>query len=257
MVELVDDHDVEVIRSQRVELGGVQALDRGEDVVESGRARSTHPLLAERGIAQRVAERGQALVEDLLAMGNEQQAGPPQPLTERPVVQCRHDRLAGTGRGDEQVAVMPPLARQLEQLQQPFLERVRTQLDRAQNHVWAGVSPSGAGPLVVELGRVVGHEVAAGPVALEDRGELGDHVGVAGRRHPDVPLQACDLGRVGEVRRADVGGREAGLPVEHPGFGMEACRARVVGDPNAGAEVDELIDGRALGRIGVRRGEHP
>ena len=126
---------------------------------------------------------------------------------------------------------------------------MRTQLDRTQDHLRAGVSPSGTGSLVVELGRVVGHEVAAGPVALEDRGELGDHVGVAGRRHPDVPLQAGDLGRMGEVRRADVGGREAGLTVEHPGFGMEACRARVVGDANVGAEVDELIDCRALGRV--------
>ncbi len=190
-------------------------------------------------------------------MGNEQQARPRQPLTERPVVEGRHDRLAGTGRGHEQVAVMPTLARQLEQLQQRFLKGVRTQLDRTQDHLRAGVSPSDTGSLVVEVGRVVGHEVAARPVALEDRGELGDHVGVAGRRHPDVPLQAGDLGRMGEVRRADVDGREAGLAVEHPGFGMEACRGRVVGDANVGAEVDELIDCRALGRVGVGRREHP
>ena len=84
VVELVDDHDVEVVRAPSASSSAaVKALDRGEDVVESGRARSADPFLAERGVAQRVAECGQALVEDLLAMGDEQQAGPPQPLAER------------------------------------------------------------------------------------------------------------------------------------------------------------------------------
>ena len=48
VMELVDDHDVEVIGGQRVEVGGMQALDRREDVLEAGRAGSADPLLAER-----------------------------------------------------------------------------------------------------------------------------------------------------------------------------------------------------------------
>ena len=110
--------------------------------------------------------------------------------------------------------------------------------------------------LVVELGRVVGDEVAALPVALEDRVELGEHVGVAGRRRADVPLQAGDLGRVGEVRRADVGGREARAAVEDPRLGVQAGGAEVVGDPHVGAEVGELVERGPLGGARVGGGEH-
>ena len=75
VVELVDDDDVEVIGRQRGEVAGVEALDRGEDVLEPCRSRATDPLLAERGVAERVAEGGEALVEDLLAVSDEQQPG--------------------------------------------------------------------------------------------------------------------------------------------------------------------------------------
>ena len=74
VMELVDDHDVEVIGRRFVEVGGVEALDRSEDVVEALRAGAADPLLAERRFAQRVAEGRQALVEDLLAVRDEQQA---------------------------------------------------------------------------------------------------------------------------------------------------------------------------------------
>ena len=73
VVELVDDDDVEVIGWQRVEAAGVEALDRCEHVLEPVRSCATDPLLAEGWVAQRVAERGEALVEDLLAVGDEQQ----------------------------------------------------------------------------------------------------------------------------------------------------------------------------------------
>ena len=73
MVELVDDHDVEVIGREVVEVGGVETLDRGEDVLEALRPGAADPLLAERRVAQRVAEGGQALIEDLVAVRDEQQ----------------------------------------------------------------------------------------------------------------------------------------------------------------------------------------
>jgi hypothetical protein len=110
VVELIDDDDVEVVRRQCVEVGGAEALDRGEDVVEPGRARAADPFLAERGVAHRIAERRQALVEDLFAVGDEQQTRPWQPSSKRSVVQRCHHGLAGTGGGDEQVAVMTALA---------------------------------------------------------------------------------------------------------------------------------------------------
>ena len=136
------------------------------------------------------------------------------------------------------------LARQLDQLQQPLLERVGPQLDRAEDDLWAGVGPAGRAPLLVELVGVVGDEVAALPVAVEHGGELGDDVGVAGCRGPHVPLEPGHLRRVGEVRRADVGGREAGPAVEDPRLGVQARRAEVVGDAHLGAEVDELVERR-------------
>ena len=76
-----------------------------------GRAPPTH-FSPNDGIAERVAERGEALVEDLLAVGDEQQSGSVESAAECPVVECRHHGLAGAGRGDEQVAVMAALSRQ-------------------------------------------------------------------------------------------------------------------------------------------------
>ena len=74
MVELVDDYNVEVIRLEMREVSGVETLDRSKDVLEVKRPRSANPLFAEVGVTERVAERGQRLIEDLLAMGDEQEA---------------------------------------------------------------------------------------------------------------------------------------------------------------------------------------
>ena len=101
VVELVDDHHVEVIGREVVEVGGVEALDRGEDMVEVLRARAADPLLAERRVAQRMAKRGQALVEDLVAVRDEQQASARQFVTQARVVDGGHHGLAGAGGGDE------------------------------------------------------------------------------------------------------------------------------------------------------------
>ncbi len=87
-----------------------------------GRAPPTH-FSPNDGVAERVAEGGEALVEDLLAVGDEQQAGPGELLAEPPVVERGHHRLAGAGGGDEQVAVVALLAGELDQLEQPLLER--------------------------------------------------------------------------------------------------------------------------------------
>ena len=74
MVELVDGHDVEVRRFDAADVGSVQTLNRCEHMLELPR-RCRNPLLAERRIAQRVPERRAALVEDLLAVGHEQEGG--------------------------------------------------------------------------------------------------------------------------------------------------------------------------------------
>ena len=109
VMELVDDHHIEMVGRQRGEIAGVQTLDRREHVVESCWSRSTHPLLTERCVAQRVAECGETLIEDLLTVCDEQQPGSIQPAAQRGIVECGHDGLAGARCGDEQVAVMVSL----------------------------------------------------------------------------------------------------------------------------------------------------
>ena len=133
VMELVDDHDVEMGGVEGGEPGGVQALDRREHVLERLRSMPSDPQLAEGVIAEAVAERRQALSQDLLAVRDEQQARARQALPKPRVVDRGHDRLAGSGRGDEQVSVVAALAGQLDLLEQALLERLRPELDRTQH----------------------------------------------------------------------------------------------------------------------------
>ena len=70
---VVHDQDIEVRGVDVPDICAVQALDRSEDVLESSGPLSSDPLLAERGVSQRVAERRPALVEDLLTVGDEKE----------------------------------------------------------------------------------------------------------------------------------------------------------------------------------------
>ncbi len=72
VVELVDDDHVEVIWCQVIEVAGVEALDRGEDVIEPPRSRSANPHLTEGRLPEGVAEGGGAGVEDLLGVSDEE-----------------------------------------------------------------------------------------------------------------------------------------------------------------------------------------
>src|SRR5680860_333730 len=148
-------------------------------MLEAGWLRPTHPLRAEAWVTEGVAEGGEALVEDLLAVRDEQESGPVELLAQAGVVERGHHRLARAGGGDEQVAVEPPLSGHPDQLEQSFLEREGTQLDGAQDHLRAGVGPTGPTLLVLELVGVVEEVVTACPVALEHGPELGDQVRIA------------------------------------------------------------------------------
>ena len=76
--------------------------------------------------------------------------------------------------------------------------------------------------------------------------------------HANVPLEAVEQRRVGQVRRPDVGGREARIPSEEPGFRVESGLGCLVRDldlrPLAPAE---LVDRPALGRPRVDACNHP
>src|SRR3546814_777926 len=97
MVELIDDHDIEVIGRQVLEPPCTEALNGGEDVLEASRAIATDPKLAKGRVAECVPEGGQALVKDFFAVGDEKQARPWQPFAQPLVVQRSHDCLARPG----------------------------------------------------------------------------------------------------------------------------------------------------------------
>lgn len=118
------------------------------------------------------------------------------------------ERGVGVG-GEGGVDVVDPAVEYAQKLEQPLLEQMRAKLDRAQDDVRAPVDGGGSLAFGLELLEVMGDEVAAEPVAVEHRPELGDDIGIACRRDPDVPLQAGHLCGVGEVRRPDVCRREA------------------------------------------------
>jgi hypothetical protein len=170
VVELVDDDDVEVARIEVGEPGGAEALDRREHVIEAARTLTADPALAEGWVAQRVAEGREALFEDLLAVGHEQQAGSRQRGPQARVVDGRHHRLAGARRRDEQVAVVTLLPSHGHLLEQPLLKRLEAQLDRAQQQRLARTGRPLA--FISELRWIIGYEVAAVPVAFEHRGDL-------------------------------------------------------------------------------------
>jgi hypothetical protein len=81
------------------------------------------------------------------------------------------------GGGDEQVAVVALLAGERDLFEQSLMKDLGTQLDGAEHQARSGMR-LGCG-LRRELVCLVGDEVAAVPVALEDGADLGDDVGVA------------------------------------------------------------------------------
>jgi hypothetical protein len=132
VVELVDDDDVEVIGLEVCEARSMERLDRGKHVVEGPGLLVRHPHLAERRVAQRVPERGQALLEDLAPVRDEQESRARKAPLQARVVDGRHDGLARSGGGDEQVLVVALLAREGDLFEQSFLERLGAQLEGAE-----------------------------------------------------------------------------------------------------------------------------
>jgi hypothetical protein len=68
-MELVHHDHVEVRRVEVRDTCGVQALDRGEDVLEPRGSFTAHPALAKRVLAEAMAKSGEGLVEDPVEVG--------------------------------------------------------------------------------------------------------------------------------------------------------------------------------------------
>ena len=242
VMEFIDDDDVEVLGVEGSEAGRVEALDRREDVLELPRPLPADPQLSERMIAQRVTKRRQALFEDLLAMRDEQQSRAREAISKPRVVDRGHDGLACAGRGDEQVAMVPTLARERDLLEQALLERFGPKLDRTEED--HEVRPRRAVSAANCRG-VIRHEIAAVPIALEHRRDLVDDVRISRAGHPDVPFEAADLRRVRQIRRADVGRREARPAMKQPGLGVQARGAHVVRHADVRPELARARQGPA------------
>lgn len=74
VVELVDDDHLEVLRGQTLDAVRRQALDAGKDMPPPLRAAASDVQLAERAVGEDLAVGAEGLSEDLLAVGDEQQA---------------------------------------------------------------------------------------------------------------------------------------------------------------------------------------
>src|SRR5450759_3442075 len=94
MVELVDDHHLELIWLQPSHAGAGERLNAGEDVPPLCRFLPVDVQLSECAVGKHFAVRAQGLLEDLLAMRHKQQG---QPLTsliaEAAVVEGSNHRL--------------------------------------------------------------------------------------------------------------------------------------------------------------------
>ena len=132
MMKLVDDDDVEVVPCEMGKPGRVEALDRGKNVLEALRPCSPHPQLAEGRLPEGVPEGAEGLRENLLPMGDEEQPGPRERGREAAVIDRRHHGLSRSGRGGQEIAVMPLGSCQGDSGQEIFLKWLEADLDRAE-----------------------------------------------------------------------------------------------------------------------------
>ncbi len=266
VVELVDDDDVEGIRRDVRHAVDGQRLHAGEDVPPALRPRAADVQLAEVRVGEHFAIGAERLLEDLPAVRDEQQrrAFVGRPLAQPPVVQRGDHRLAGAGRGDDQVA-MPVVHRRARRraLQHLLLVGVRaaprartgeivTRRGRCARTPRRGRRRAGRG-------RGRGRRLEARRRSSRCRMSPRNFSSRAGRRdarQPDVPLHAVEQRRAREVRRTDVAGVETGVAAEHPRLGVQPGALGVVLDPHLGAELtNEPVERQALGGAHVGGGD--
>src|SRR5581483_10248598 len=99
MVKLVDNDHFEMVRRDRFDAVSRQRLDGCEDMPPLLGARTADVQLPEGRLVQNMAKGGEALFEDLLAVGDEEQAQVLAELASKAaVVESGHDRFSRSGR---------------------------------------------------------------------------------------------------------------------------------------------------------------
>ena len=238
--------------------------------------RAIHIQLPEGGIAQHLAEGGQGLQQDLLAVGDQQQRrrlGRGELLGEVGMeaghVEGGEHGFAGAGGGHHEVApalVERPLGRQgVEHLALVGVGRQGEQHRRgggAGSRCGGRIHPPGQGELVIEAiallgGGGIGLEFALFPVGLKGAFELAQHRGCFQGRQAHVPLQPIEQGGSREVGGADVGGAGATGAMKQPGLGMQTGAAGVGADAHLGTALHQPVERPAVCGAQVDSGEHP
>jgi len=225
-----------------------------------------HIELPEGGIAQHLAEGGEGLQQDLLAVGDQQQRrrlGRGELLGEVGMetghIEGGEHGFAGAGGGHHEVApalVERPLGRQgIEHL---ALVGVGPQGEPHRRRGGAGtrcggrIHTPGQGELVIEAiallgGGGIGLEFALLPVGLQGAFKLAQHRGRFQGRQAHVPLQPVEQSGSREVGGADVGGAGATSAMKQPGLGVQASTAGVGADAHLGLVLHQPIERPAVG----------
>ena len=271
VVELVHDHHLEAIGGDLGQAALGEGLHRGEHMAPLAGDLAIHVELAEGGIAQHLAEGGERLLQDLLAVGDQQQGrgiGRGEALGKVGVqtghVEGGEHGFAGAGGGHHQVVpavVQRALGRQL--IKHLALVGVGPQIEPHRQSAAAsgGIVTAGEGELVIEAGLldgggVIGLEFALFPVGVEGGLELAEHRRGFQGGQAHVPLQSVEQGGGREVGGADVSGAGAAGTVKEPRLGMQTCTARVGADPHLGATLHQPVERLAIGGAHVDGGEH-
>src|SRR5688500_7837920 len=94
MVKLIDGDHIKVPRVERTESDRIQALNRGEHVLEALRTMLADPQLAEARIPKGMSKRPATLLQDLLTVRHEEQTRSCQNRSQADEIHRRHHRLA-------------------------------------------------------------------------------------------------------------------------------------------------------------------
>ncbi|CAB4722987.1 unannotated protein [freshwater metagenome] len=266
-MELVDDHDLVAVGGDVDDAVRLQRLNAREDVVPPFRPRARHVELTEGMIGKDFPVGADRLLQDLLAMCDEQQTWSFRRAraTHSAIVKRSDDRLARSGSRHDQVAVpVVHVALDSQLIEHHSLVVERADLKpREANGDSIVLAPSGGLCKRVIEAIVVGVwvvrlEAGVVPIGVERATELvqqrwGGHPG-----KPDVPLHAIEKGCAGEVGRSDVGRVVTGLTAKHPSLGVQSRASGVELDPDLRAELaNEPVKRRPLRRAHIGRRDHP
>ena len=180
-------------------------------------------------------------------------------LAEALVIQCRDDRLAGTGGRHHQIArIATDSALCLQLVQNLLLVGIGVDVHGVDVGI-VGVEiffrlqrPCQALSLIL---RVV-FKFAVIPVILKGSGDLVNGFRQVAFRYLSVPFKAAGQRRIGQIGRAHIGRREAGFAVKDICLGVEPGRLGVVADLDVRiGQLSKLLNGFHVGSAHVRGGD--